>query len=442
MINANQQNTSLPQTLFLISAGVLLLPSPWLETDFHWFVLEIIGLLIASAVLLFRATPLAIPGIAIVFITYTSVVLSLYLIPVSPDVWLQLPGRYFYQDVANLLALAETPMGWHSISVDSYATAQMLLAILPALALFLVTTALDTDRLYWLARLLIGVAVIQAAWGLIQYSSTGGSAQGSYYNRDHYSTLMELALPVAIALIAHHIAHRREHDEGRHKTVLAFYLTATTIIFLGGIFAMSRAGIPNLFLAILITPLLLSRKVRKTHAALFMVLFLALALTLAYMTGLVPVINRFIGADPMADARWAMFAQQYAAIQQFFPLGSGPGTFSDVYTAFQPIEQVGAGFVKHAHNDYLELLLETGAVGISILIFFLGIFFYGWAKLWQQARHPLFMLKVGAGVGILTSLIHAFFDFNFHTIPHPMIFTCLIAIFLMSTVKTARDQRM
>lgn len=443
MSNTDATPITLPQGLLLVAASMLLLPTPWLDTNLHWFVLELTALLLGIMLLVIhRRNTLPVPGIAVAFIVYASVSLALYLIPVPPELWIQLPGRDFYQDVSALLAQTGNPMGWHSLSVDPYATAQTLLTLLPALVLFLTTISLDTDRIYLLARLLIAIAVLQASWGLIQYSSVGSSAHGSYYNRDHYSTLMEFTLPLAIALTAHHIAHRREHDEGRHKTVLAFYLTATTLIFLGGMFAMSRAGIPLLFLAILITPLLLSRKVRKTHAALFVVLFLTLALTLASMTGLVPVINRFIGTDPMEDARWVMFAQQYAAIQQFFPLGSGPGTFSDVYTAFQPVEQVGAGFVKHAHNDYLELLLETGVVGISLLIFFLGIFLYGWAKLWQQARHPLFMLKVGVGVGMLTSLIHAFFDFNFHTIPHPMLFACFMAVFLKPTAKAEKNQRM
>ncbi|MBO0614341.1 O-antigen ligase family protein [Thiothrix fructosivorans] len=431
MSNAEHTPLTLAQGLLLASAGILLLPSPWLETNWHWFLLEVIGLLLGIMLLVVhRREALPIPGIVVAFIAYVSVTFALYLIPVPPDVWLALPGRDFYQDVATLLAQTGNPMGWHSLSVDPYATAQTLLSILPALVLFLATISLDTDRLYVLVRLLITVAALQATWGLIQYSGAGGSAHGSYYNRDHYSTLMEFTLPLVIALTAHHMAHRREHDEGRHKTLLAFYLAAATLIFLGGMFAMSRAGIPNLFLAIVLTPLLLSRKVRKTHAALFIVLFLALVMTLAYLTGLVPVINRFIAADPLADARWVMFTQQIEAIQQFFPLGSGPGTFGNVYTAFQPMEQVGAGFVAHAHNDYLELLLETGAIGISLLVFFLGIFLYGWYRLWQHARHPLFMLQVGAGMGLLLSLIHAFFDFNFHTIPHPLIFACLAGIFL------------
>jgi O-antigen ligase len=422
---------TLAQGLLLGSASILLLPSPWLETNFHWFILEVIGLLLGIIFLVMnRHEPLPIPRIAVAFIAYASLTLALYLIPVPPDIWLQLPGRDFYQDVVTLLAQTGNPMGWHSISIDPYATAQTLLTLLPALVLFLATIALDTDRLYLLVRLLIAVAVLQAAWGLVQYSSSGSSAQGSYYNRDHYSTLMEFTLPLVIALITHHIAHRREHDEGRHKTVLAFYLMAATLIFLGGMFAMSRAGIPNLFLAILLTPLLLSSKVHKTRTALFIVLFLAVTMTLAYLTGLVPVINRFIGTDPLADARWAMFTQVIVAIQQFFPLGSGPGTFGNVYTAFQPMEHVGAGFIDNAHNDYLELLLETGAIGISLLVFFTGIFLYGWYKLWGNAQHPLFMLQVGAGMGLLFSLIHAFFDFNFHTIPHPLIFSCLAGIFL------------
>lgn len=66
---------------------------------------------------------------------------------------------------------------------------------------------------------------------------------------------------------------------------------------------------------------------------------------------------------------------------RLFPLGSGPGTYPDVFHAFHPPE-LGDSFVNHVHNDYLEWLFE-GFVDYNLHIpanmlyfaFLAGIFF-------------------------------------------------------------------
>ena len=47
----------------------------------------------------------------------------------------------------------------------------------------------------------------------------------------------------------------------------------------------------------------------------------------------------------------------------YSPLGSGLGTFEDIYRTQERPETVTNAFLNHAHNDYLELWLETGLVG-------------------------------------------------------------------------------
>lgn len=428
------------QPLLLTTVAALLILSLWLRTHNALWVMEIIGLLLALVVLLQRKT-LPLHRFTIGFIVYTCTVLSLYLIPIPIDAWLQLPGRQFYQPVVQLLADHGQAITSHTLSVDPYSTVQMLLSILPALGIFLATSTLDTGKLYWLARVFVAVAAYQAAWGMIQYSSSGIPAKGSYQNQDHYVTLMAFALPLTIALISHQLQqthHHHHNDVGnkQHTLILAFYGLAAFLMFLGGLFSMSRAGIPTIFLGAVLTPLLISGRTRKTHIFLFIILFLLVGLTLAQMTGIIPVINKFIGSDPLQDARWIMFERQLEAIRLFFPLGTGPGTFTEVYTAFQPMEQVGDTFISHAHNDYLELLMDTGAFGISILLFFLWVFAYGWWRLWRRRDRSLAMLQTSAGVGMLCALFHAFFDFNFHTIPHPLLFAFAGGIFL-KTASTA-----
>ncbi|OQX03977.1 MAG: hypothetical protein BWK73_37710, partial [Thiothrix lacustris] len=92
MSNAEHTPLTLAQGLLLASACILLLPSPWLETKWHWFLLEVIGLFLGIMLLVIhRREALPIPGIVVAFIAYVSVTFALYLIPVPPDVWLALP---------------------------------------------------------------------------------------------------------------------------------------------------------------------------------------------------------------------------------------------------------------------------------------------------------------------------------------------------------------
>ena len=45
------------------------------------------------------------------------------------------------------------------------------------------------------------------------------------------------------------------------------------------------------------------------------------------------------------------------------PVGAGLGTFVPVYAMFEKPEQVSLFYVNRAHNDVLELWLETGVAG-------------------------------------------------------------------------------
>ena len=59
-------------------------------------------------------------------------------------------------------------------------------------------------------------------------------------------------------------------------------------------------------------------------------------------------------------------------------LGWGLGTFPIVYPQFRSFYTTF--FVNQAHNDYLQLLVETGLAGFAIAIWFLVLMF-------RQADH-------------------------------------------------------
>jgi hypothetical protein len=95
------------------------------------------------------------------------------------------------------------------------------------------------------------------------------------------------------------------------------------------------------------------------------------------------------------------------------PFGYGPGSFEPQFARWQVEWLRGhggrefAGNVDHAHNDYLEVLVEYGPVGLAA---FLG--FSGWllAKAWRSGG----VLQPGVWAGVAALLAIACVDFPFH----------------------------
>jgi O-antigen ligase len=92
-------------------------------------------------------------------------------------------------------------------------------------------------------------------------------------------------------------------------------------------------------------------------------------------------------------------------------LGWGLGTFTTVYPQFRTFYT--NLFVNAAHNDYLQVLVETGLIGFAAVMWFIFAMYHsglrnadGWNRNWSRA------LGLSALVGCTGLLIHSAFDFN------------------------------
>jgi hypothetical protein len=140
----------------------------------------------------------------------------------------------------------------------------------------------------------------------------------------------------------------------------------------------------------------------------------------------VPVLDRFSTANVVDDLRWSLFQGTVAGIRTYFPLGSGPGTFQDVFPAFQSVD-VGRWFINRAHNDYLEWALEGGIAAVALIAFLLLLYAAQWRRVWSTGVWSrMRFVQVGAGIGILLILIHELVDYNLH-IPANLAFFALLA---------------
>ncbi len=378
------------------------------------------------------------------------------LVPLPESAWTALPGR---ESDAQLLAalLGDGAAGSRSFSLVPYATEAAWLTLLPPLAVFLLAIGLPDRQLRQAVYVFLGVAAFQAVLGLAQFG-TGSvavvlhgpefatqNARGTYASYDHLAGLLEMALPVTLAMLAYHWhgVHRqarRYHGRGLRARFARFFTHEAGInrtlvfgalslaILLGLIFTRSRSGIALAMLGILLAALLFARRLGGRVSGITSVLGV-LGIALAVEIGLAPVMERF-GMDATQDARWSIFAGSLQAIREFLPLGSGVGTYPEIFRRFQPGEVSGI-FINHAHNDYLEWLVETGLIGGALALVFLGFYAWGWRRVWKKNEwNALRFMQAGAGISLLLLMLHGLVDFNLHIPANAIYFAFLAAVFL------------
>jgi O-antigen ligase len=109
-------------------------------------------------------------------------------------------------------------------------------------------------------------------------------------------------------------------------------------------------------------------------------------------------------------------------------LGHGGGSYR---LAFQPVkpQSVYAGLWDHAHNDYVQVAVDTGIVGVLL---WMGIGLATAVQGWRLMGDRQSRLNRGVGVGAVMALstigLHSMVDFNLHIPANAMTFAVLLAL--------------
>lgn len=111
------------------------------------------------------------------------------------------------------------------------------------------------------------------------------------------------------------------------------------------------------------------------------------------------------------------------------------GTFA---TAFPHYSVFYDGFfINHAHDDYLELLLETGSAGFGVGVWFIVVLYREGLRNLRPARiSPAALVSAAALAGCTGLLAHSFTDFNLHIPANAALFYVLCTV---ATVPGSRN---
>lgn len=358
-----------------------------------------------------------------IFLAFAAVAAA-QLIPLAPSIWTTLPGR---DVVVRSLALLGLEPGAMPASLDPRRTMGSLLWLLPPAAMFLVATRLTRDERSVVAKVLLGVAVLSIALGAFQLLGGSGSrlrfyevtnpgrSVGLFANANHVATLLLCALPFAALFLAR--AKKARSGSGGREGRGFIYVAIAGFIGIGIVMNGSLAGygilIPTAIASFLLYLKSIGARIGARGWALGGV---ALAVVVG-LSVLGPLSNSRLATkfkDDDTVGRQISIPTTIAAARDHSPIGSGLGTFRDVYRTYEPPERATFVFVNHAHNDYAEIALEMGIPGLALVLAFI----LWWAvrswNAWRGDYNGVALARAGSIVlGIV--LVHSLVDYPLRT---------------------------
>jgi O-antigen ligase len=251
--------------------------------------------------------------------------------------------------------------------------------------------------------------------------ASGGWIYGPYVNHNHYAGLMEMLFPIPLVLCL----SRRLNRDQRLLAGLASALMASTIFLCG-----SRAGMLAFVVQVVALFFLLVK--RSSKKALLPLTFLVIVSALFVWLGGAQVFAR-ISTIPSELSGGTRLTIERDCLRMFLAkpaLGWGLGTFRELYPRFRSFYTNLS--VDQAHNDYLQLLVETGACGFALLVWSLVIVLRASVRKLQSWPADINAdLALAALLGILGIMVHSFFDFNLQIPANAAMFGALCAIAAM-----------
>ncbi|MBW2646348.1 MAG: O-antigen ligase family protein [Deltaproteobacteria bacterium] len=281
--------------------------------------------------------------------------------------------------------------------------------------------------------LIIGVATFLSVFGLFKkfgvnpfpwweypYCNYGPRLTSTYGCPNHLAGYLEMAIPVILGLFL--LGYRTG------KVFILSYLTLLILTAL--ILSLSRGGWIGSLIGLTFMALVLLTNRYFTRKKLIAALaggFLAAAFIVLAST---PVVERIRTLDqktevPNFKVRVKVWGGVVEMIKDHPLLGTGPGTFSTIFTQYQPPGIPQRYFM--AHNDYLHFTSEAGLPLIAVIIWMIiALYRKGFRKM-QNPSRLIRGITIGAMTGITAILVHSISDFNLHIPANAILFTVLAA---------------
>jgi O-antigen ligase len=397
------------------------------------------SLLAIAALLVARPTHPAGRPVLILLCAALALVL-LQLVPLPPAVWQALPGRTLFVDAA---VVADQPQPWRPWSLVPWATLNAASSLVVPFTTLLLVIGMREDERPWLPGLVLVMISVSTFVGLLQFSGvqvenplindSPGEVGGIFANRNHYALFV--AIGCLLAPVWAFMGGRKSHWRGPIALGLV-PIFVLTILATG-----SRAGMILGVLGIVFGLVLTREPIKRTLShyprwafsaiAGGTVAVIALLVTLSILANRAISINRALELDAGQDMRSRGLPVVLTMIREYFPMGTGFGSFDPMFRLHEPFGLLKFTYFNHAHNDFLEIALNAGVPGLLVLSAALLWWMMASFRVWRTTGETGQTLPRLGSLMLLFVVLASVFDYPART---PMIMAIvIIASFWLSS---------
>lgn len=381
------------------------------------------------------------PRLLVALVIATLALPLVQLVPLPPSLWQELPGRAAV--IEGVLLAGGDERTFAPLSLDRARTLVAFFGTIAPATLVAVGTMLTREERQRLAMTIAGAALAALLLGAVQLASANSSGMiypirpapdvlyASFANRNSTGLLFVLALLLLIALPLR-----------QARLWLLARCGAGTLLALGVVLTQSRSAMALLavvagYALLRGIAFMLEKRGRAnvptaTIAGIAALAFVAVLAASTLSGGRVAQsIERF---GNLETDRLEMWDDAAFAARQYWPAGSGMGTFDEVFQLHESLEYVSPRTAGRAHNDYLEIAIEGGMAALLLAAAWLG-----WALV-STLRPPCRAdrwIALGAGAGIGCIALQSILDYPLRN----QALLCVAAVLVVLLAGQARAAR-
>lgn len=371
-------------------------------------------------------------GSVIVFAVFA--VFLLQLVPLPPDLWTMLPGR---EIVVKNHALLNVGLQFAPLSLTPAASLQSAVAFLAAAAAYLSAVSLSSNQLRLPFMAILVCALFSALMALVQnfqgpgswlyfYDAGTGNGSGTFNNRNFFALQMVVFLPILAGVVL---------SLWERKALAAWAVApvagvASILLLTGLATSNSRTGILLAVPAITFSLIMVyrARRMEKFSATAFGLIGILLGLLIIGQASLVGFL-RLAETDVVNDIRSTINESSLKLLQSYYVAGAGFGSYVPLYETIETPARMQANFVNHAHNDWLEVLIEGGlpiAVLLALgIVWLMAMSFRIWRYMNSSKNAPF---HVAATIIVPIILAHSAVDYPLRTPALMVLFAFLCGV--------------
>lgn len=318
--------------------------------------------------------------------------IMLHLIPLPPALWMALPGREL-AIAAGEAAGIEQP--WRPIALVPYRGWNAFYAMLVPASVLVCAVQLDREQHRSLIFLVIAGALLSALWGAVQ-SVSGYSPSTFFYgaprvqvpnglfaNRNHFAALLVASLPLFMIIASRAKGPRTSIVVTACAALAAFAIMMALTTGSRAGMALTVAGIAASWLIWNARPVrgAAQRRTAKRQAwvpyalgAFGVAMLGVFAIVLTQTTGFERLLSA--GSGEVEEYRFTVWSTILEFLPAYLPFGSGIGSFIEIFKVHEPSEMLGQSYWNHAHNDWLEWVMEGGIPALALM----AVALLGWGS--------------------------------------------------------------